>query len=227
LPATRKIPTLPTSSRNQPEQLQDAKLQALAEGRFISANGQEIGLREDPFIGAGWGAKSAQALESKLTKPREYVRLGGLRRNAKDNCPPFYCQIPPVQTGGEWGRIGLDFWDKSRSAPTQKSTLWDIFVAISTPGPEGAAATMKYEMIRQGVQLQEARFDIVRGYLKLPEDQRGTYRDLIDEFGNRDLEFLSQSELQFNWPDYVARQYAAAGQLAGQADNGAWNQPPR
>jgi len=70
-----------------------------------------------------------------------------------------------------------------------------------------------------------------RGYLNLPEEERKPYRALLDELWVRmgwgSPFFLSQSELSYDWPSYVARVHLAAAELAGVKTEAKWEQPPR
>ncbi len=208
----------------------DPKQIALREGRFISMNDQEVGLREDPFIYRGWSAYQAhgrrEPLEHWLSIPWDYVRIGGMRGQCGEAPPPFFCQTLGVMSM-EWGRIGLDYWDQSGTARFRKDS-WDILNAVSWPGPAGAEPTLRYEMIRQGFQLTQARLAIGRGAMNLPPDQKKAYWDTVDDFLKWiTLIFLGQVELGYDWGAFAASQYASAGTLTGNPDTAPWDQPPR
>jgi hypothetical protein len=85
-------------------------------------------------------------------------------------------------------------------------------------------------MLREGVQDAEVRLAIIRAYLKLPEADRKGYRQLLDEFAQRvgaGSIYLSQIELAYDWPAYVAKLHQAAAELAGAKSDARWDAPPK
>ncbi len=208
----------------------DSRVMASREGKFISANDQEVGLREDPFGQGYWNnIEPIKVMEERLTRTWDFLTLNGQRSSAVDTSPPFFCLVIPQINLGNWGRIGLDYWERSRGQgpKVDKGGGMDVLNAVSWPAPEGAAPTVRYELLRQGFQLAEARIAIIRAYLKLPEPEQKPYRDLMEQVRTMTrMIYLSQSELAYDWPSYSAAQYAAAAQLTGGPDNARWGQPP-
>jgi len=92
-----------------------------------------------------------------------------------------------------FGRIGADFWKVLRN---KKGRRWGTIIArypesdlkqlslfasvpaVLAPGPEGAVSTVRFEMMREGVQETEARIFIEKALLD-PEKQRVLGEDLI------------------------------------------------
>jgi hypothetical protein len=75
----------------------------------------------------------------------------------------------------------------------------------------------------------ELRLAIIRAYGKLPEEQRAPYRAMLDEFGRRINGYdgyLSQHELGYDWPGYVAHVQEAAAELEGVKAAARWDNPP-
>jgi hypothetical protein len=86
-------------------------------------------------------------------------------------------------------------------------------------------------MLREGIQDAEVKTAIVKAYLTLPEEERKPYRALLNELLTRmawgSPFFLSQSELSYDWPAYVARLHLAGAELAGVKNDVRWENPPR
>jgi hypothetical protein len=98
-----------------------------------------------------------------------------------------------------FARLGADFWpvlkDKrgrrvgSIAARFAKSSWWNLnlITSLLAPGPEGAIATARYEMLREGVQECEARIAIERALTdkdlrrKLGDDLARRAQDVLDE----------------------------------------------
>ena len=102
--------------------------------------------------------------------------------------------------------------------------------ALTAPGPDGAIPTVRFQMLREAVQDVHVRRAMIRAYLNLPEDQRQTYRDLLDEFTLRvafGAHIPSGGELSYDWLDYVARVYQTAGDLTGQKTGARLDNPPK
>ena len=101
--------------------------------------------------------------------------------------------------------------------------------AVSVPGPKGAIPTVRFQMLREGIQDAQVRAEMVRAYLKLPQEKRRAYQALLDGLGTyasiRSVHPL-RAEPDHNWPDYVARVHEAAAGLAGAKPAAAWNSPP-
>jgi hypothetical protein len=122
----------------------------------------------------------------------------------------------------------LDFWPLKAGPRIQKTTGMDIYDAVSWSSPTGPCATVRYEMLRQGFQLAEARIDILDKARALPEPERQACYDLIDRYIRySSLQYLSQGETAYDWPAYSAEQFALAARLAGKKDETDWSRPPR
>jgi hypothetical protein len=54
-------------------------------------------------------------------------------------------------------------------------------VSIAAPGADGAAPTVRFQMLREGVQETEARIAVVQALAGLDEARRARCRALLDE----------------------------------------------
>lgn len=147
---------------------------------------------------------------------------------------------PPGVQG--FGRVGADFWnvigDKARRATilgrypeTELGALHVSFAtaALLAPGRDGAISTMRFEMLREGLQEAEARIFIEKALTtpelrsRLPDAVATRLQDLLDErvrdylraagaysVGNEDWIWFASS----GWQKRTARLYAAAGEVA-------------
>jgi len=133
--------------------------------------------------------------------------------------------FPELQiTGGQRGigRIGADFWAALRDKSGQRrSRVWEKYPQslwhscnlsshMLVPGPTGPVASIRYELMREGVQECEARIAIERVLTnealkaKVPADLAARCQQLLDERVWRELKAFS--DLQLTW-----RTYATAG----------------
>ena len=193
------------------------------QGRAIGLPGLEVGVNATP----GGSHADAGSLEGRVQQPLEFLALPTGRWRHADFSPPVLFRTMP-QTWGRLGHIGLDFWRPGGEGPRNHG-FWAHINALVVPGPDGAVPTVRYQMLRQGVQDAELRMAIVRAYLELPEDERRPYRELIDELFERTggtTSYISQRELAYDWPDYFARLQQAAAELAGTAGDATWDRPP-
>ena len=195
------------------------------DGRMIATGGLEVGLKEWPWAIAG-AAVPAARLEERLARPMDFLEIHTARWHHQEFSPPMLFRTLPLLSGGV-SRLGIDFWTAGSGGPKNNS----FFVHVNTltvPGPEGAIPTVRFQLLREGVQDVEVRMAILRAYAVLPEEQRKPYRALLDELVMRvayTSSFLSQHELSFDWPAYVARLHQAAAELAGQKFEASWNRP--
>jgi hypothetical protein len=160
----------------------------------------------------------------------EFLELPTSRWYWQDYSPPLVFRTTALQWGCV-GRVGLDFWlsGKGREQPSNTSFFSHID-ALTAPGPDGAVPTVRFQMLREGVQEWEARAALLKALAKLPEEQQKAYADLLDELGRRmswGSAYLSQHELSYDWPAYVARIYQAALQAAGPKTDDPWDRPPQ
>jgi hypothetical protein len=190
--------------------------------KLIATGGLEIAMKEYP---AG-GVLSLPDMEKRILEPFEFLELPTFREH-EDRMTPFMFRMVPMKWGAV-GRAALDFWPgrggmscNSWFSHTERMTM---------PGPSGAIPTIRFQMFREGIQDHELRATIIRAYTKLPEDQRQAYRTLLEEFVKRHTwgsSYLSQMEIAYDWPGYVARLHAAVAELAGTSGKMDWNHPPK
>ncbi len=197
------------------------------DGRFLATGQLEVGIRRWPW----WSFRrtfNAQRLEESLEDGTPELMLPTARWQHQPWSPPHLYRTLATMWG-HLGRIGLDFWKAGDGGPSN-STFFSHVQALAAPGPDGAAPTVRFQMLRQSVQDHELRMAIVRGYLELAEDEREPYQDLLDELGRRmgwSTTYLSQHELSYDWPSYAAQLQQAAAELAGEQTDARWQQPPR
>ena len=196
-------------------------------GKLIAVGGLEVGLKEHPWT-AEARVLTALQLEQRLANPTEFIEFGTARWLWQDYSPPFVFRTLPL-LWGNLGRIGLDFWGTGRDAPRNKSYFTQSS-SLTVPGPEGAVPTVRFQMMREGVQDMEVRLAVIRACGKLPAEKRPPYRALLDDLIRRmdgGRYFLSQHELGYDWPSYAAKVQEAAAELAGVRSGAAWHNPPR
>jgi hypothetical protein len=193
------------------------------DGRLIATGGLEVGLKEWP---AG-GCLALADLERRVLQPDGFLELPTYRSQIFDDSTPLLFRTFPM-CWGAFTRVALDYWP-GRGGP--KSSSWFSHTnRLTVPGPDGAMLSVRFQMLREGVQDHEVRAALIRAYAELPEDRRAPYRALLGEFQTRfawGSGYLSQMELAYDWPAYVARLHAAAAELAGAKVDAAWDRPPR
>jgi hypothetical protein len=202
-------------------------LEELKAGKLIAIGDLEVGLKEHQYPRTICRARTALEIEQRMAQPREFIDLPTFRWHWQEYSPPLVFRTAPM-VWGAIGRIGLDFWGDGRDKAHNNSYFTQIG-SLTVPGPDGAVPTVRFQMLREGVQDTELRFAIIRAYSKLPEDQRAAYRDLLDEFARRisgRYGYLSQHELSYDWPSYVARVQEAAAELAGVKTDVTWDNGP-
>jgi hypothetical protein len=180
-----------------------------SDGKLIVTGGLEVGLKEWPAA----GCLPVPTLEARLLQPTAYLELPTFRWSHAENSPPMLFRTLPL-CWGAFTRLGLDFWP-GRGGP--RYTSWFSHVNhLSVPGPDGAAPTVRFQMLREGTQEHEIRANIIRAYASLPPEKQAPWRELIGELNMRlswATPYLSQMELAYNWDDYLARLHAAAATL--------------
>jgi hypothetical protein len=142
----------------------------------------------------------------KRKNPRRYVA-----QNDRDIWKPSYqAQLVRSRLLGElnitgkqcgFGRMGLDFWPvieggsgkkkykRSISARFADSSWSQLNMRVQpyiSPGPDGALATIRFEMLREGIQECEARIFIEKALLDEAKkaklgDKAKEFQDLLDE----------------------------------------------
>jgi hypothetical protein len=167
----------------------------------------------------------------------EFISAGAHRIQVLDwSSPTAYRNLPNMT--GTLCRIGLDFWPvvpvDGRMRSVFNSRICGAWLyksnptAILAPGPDGAVPTVRFQMLREGVQETEARIHICKSLHKLPEDQQERYRQLLRERGiaRGVAGALTQSQISLDWLGLTAREYAAAAELSGEENVGRWDSPP-
>jgi hypothetical protein len=195
---------------------------------MIATGGMEVGMREWP---CGTGGLRLPQFEERVTKPYDFLELPTDRWMHQEYSPPLIFRTMTANWGCI-GRIGLDFWQARTSRGAARTTSFFSHVeSLTVPGPDGPVPTVRFQMLREGVQDAEVKTAVVRAYLNLPEEERKPYRALLDELWVRmgwgSPFFLSQSELSYDWPSYVARVHLAAAELAGVKAEATWEQLPK
>jgi hypothetical protein len=195
------------------------------DSKLIATGGLEIGVKGWPWL-KEVGATSVQEWAAQVRQPLEFLQLPTDRWKWQEYSPPLVFRTVAIQNG-HLGRIGLDFWLSGRDAPTNRSFFQNIN-ALTVAGPDGATPTVRFQMLREGVQEWEARTAILKALADLTEERRQAHVALLDELPRRlawGSAYLSQHELSYDWPGYVARIYQAAAELAGERTDAAWDKP--
>jgi hypothetical protein len=197
------------------------------DGRMIATGGMEIGMMEWPHN----AVLSTLDLEARVKKPYDFLELPTARWVHQPYSPPLIFRTMAA-TWGCLGRVGLDFWLASTDRAAPRTTSFFSHVeTLTVPGTDGAIPTVRFQMLREGIQDAEVRSAMIAAYLKLPEEQRKPHRALLDELltriGRGSPFILSQSELSYDWPAYVAQVHLAAAELAGAKTGAKWDEPPK
>ncbi len=131
-----------------------------------------------------------------------------------------------------FGRNGIDFWPALKDKDGKwASTLvnrysysnWaqlSIKTCMLSPGPDGALSTIRFEMIREGVQECEARIFIEKALLdkthraKLGAEKAKQLQDMLDQRTRAVLWSRNDDDwfLSSGWQDRSARLFAAAAE---------------
>jgi hypothetical protein len=195
------------------------------DGRLFATGGLEIGVKRYPWMRVR-GALSSKDYEARMKQDVPWVDLPTARWHHQPYSPPITFRTLPLLYG-RLGQVGLDYWTPRREGPTNR-TFFSHVDALAYPGPDGAVPTVRFQMLREGVQDLEVRHAIREAYMKLPESARAKPRELLDDFNNRlDVHFyLSQRELALDWPGYVAQVQELAAMLTGAGSEARWDQPP-
>lgn len=141
------------------------------------------------------------------------------------------------------GRVGADFWPVLDGPRGQKSTILNRYPAASwgqltvtnavaevlAPGPEGPIATVRFEMLREGLQEAEARIFIERALTspdlraRIGDELAARCQDLLDERvrtylqAHGDLKQAPDTTQRFaesDWPARTRALFDAAGEVA-------------
>jgi hypothetical protein len=200
-----------------------------APGKFIAIGDLEVGLKEAPC----GGICSAAQLEKLWQEKNEYLSANIHRLGAGTRAGPLVYRTQPLGDG-RWARLGIDFWPK---VARYHGLIWGATPNwLTARGPKGPVATVRLQMVREGLQDFEARMAILEASAKLPAEQQKPYRELLDDFPRRVKagggflwgdECLPQTELSYDWYAYVARLHRTAAELAGVRSAAKWEEPPK
>jgi hypothetical protein len=182
------------------------------EGKQFATGGLEIGVKGYPWR-SHIDAFNVARLEKILDD--QYLDLPAARWHWKDDSPPLLFRTLPM-IWGTIGQLGLDFWTGVKGAPRNTSFFTDSN-SLTVPGPNGAVPTVRFQMLREGVQDMELRWQIIRAARALPAERRQAVHAVLDEFPQRvkwGTPYLSQCELSYDWPAYVAQVQQLAAELA-------------
>jgi len=183
------------------------------DGKQFATGGLEIGVKGHPWR-AYLDAFNVARLEKILDD--QYLDLPAARWLWQDDSPPLLFRTLPM-IWGTIGQIGLDFWPEAKGAP-RNASYFTSSNSVTVPGPDGAVPTIRFQMLREGVQDMEIRWQIIRAARALPAERRQAVHAVLDEFPQRvkwGTPYLSQCELSYGWPAYVAQVQQLAAELAG------------
>jgi hypothetical protein len=201
---------------------------APVDGRLTAGGNLEVGLKQWPWMICG-RALPVHGWEQEVEQKLEFLAMPTARWHHQEFSPPIMFRTLPLLWGSV-SHLGLDFWMPGGDGGPSNTSFFVHVNALTAPGPDGAIPTVRFQMLREAVQDAHVRRAVIRAYLKLPEEQRQRYRDLLDEFTLRvafGAHIPSGGELSYDWPDYVARVYVTAGDLTGQKTEARWDDPPR
>jgi len=199
------------------------------DGKWIATGGLEVGLAEFPWMFRWGDPRAVSKRVGAKPKEMEFLQLPTDRWKWQEYSPPLVFRTV-VPQNGHLGSIGLDFWHAKKPGQPNNATYWVQMDALTLPGPDGAVPTVRFQMLRQGVQEWEARASILKALEGLPPERQKTYGDLFDELSQRMLwgtAYLSQHELSYDWPGYTAQVYWAASELIGVPTGATWDRPPK
>jgi hypothetical protein len=197
------------------------------DGRLIATGGLEVGLKEWPASNiSGWNY-----IEAATRHPLDFLEIPNYRWEFVAHSPPLAFRTAPL-LWGRISRIGLDFWlERTGAAPRFGGTrLKTDANCLTVPGPDGAIPTVRFQMLREAVQEVEARAAIRKALPGLPEARREFCQALLQELVKREAwgySYLSQHELGYDWPAYVARIYRMASEVTAGNTEAVWDAPPK
>ncbi|MGD0898469.1 MAG: glycoside hydrolase domain-containing protein, partial [Thermoguttaceae bacterium] len=188
----------------------------LKAGKMIATGDLEVGMKEYP--GGG---------EELWLQELEFLDLPLQRANSYDQSPPMSFRTLPM-IAGRLARLGLDFWP---DVIRYNVPIWGIYpIRVVGRGAEGPVPTVRFQLLRESVQDFEPRLTILKALATLPPEEQKKQRALLDNLHHRMRvgdAYLSQMELNLDWPAYAARVYRAAEELTGIKTNAKWDQPPK
>jgi len=198
-----------------------------------------------------WNARFPKSADEHLYGWRQ--KIPALHNDRDIWKPPYDSQLVRSRVLGElnitgkqrgFGRMSADFWPCLKDKKGRRYSIASRFprsnwVQLNLrqtpylyPGPDGALSTIRYEMMREGVQECEARICLEKILLddarkaKLGEEPAAKCRAMLDERvgalltsvrkkGKKKAKMLEASDGSFaesNWQELSARLYAAAAE---------------
>lgn len=155
------------------------------------------------------------------------------------NSPPtnyrFLPDMAVIDRYSGLSRIGLDGWsanhpEEGNQVPTLtrfRNNLHRLWrgnpVAITAPGPDGAVATVRYEMLREGYQEAEARIILERALRsdKLSSARKAEIREFLKEwFSTRygsGSGRINEMDIPENWRELTLRMFNLAAEIASES----------
>ncbi len=199
----------------------DPALPGSAPGKMIAIGDLEVGMKESPH----GGILDASSLEKYWQEKFDFLHLPIHRCVYNERAGPMVFRTIPCHNG-RIARFGLDFWSGAGAG-----LIWGVYpTQLARRGPDGPVPSVRLQMMREGAQDFEARMAILESLAKLPAQQQTAYRALLDDLLRRyraGEAYLSQTELNLDWPGYVARVYRAAEELTGIKTKARWEPPPK
>jgi hypothetical protein len=216
------------------------------EGKMIATGGLEIGVKccpEPSMSGMDWvfpNGVTLNRMEDGLSRkvagsqPEYLVPMVNRGTGPDTLAGPVAFRTNPL-TYGRWAQLGIDSWpDTNRSA--RLILIWGSTVNwLAARGPNGLLPTVRYQMIREGLQDFEASMDIMEKVLAMPVEQQAAHRaalglrreimDRINNIGSSPLH-APATEFSCDWHDLFARHHEAAAALAGVKIEARWESPP-
>jgi hypothetical protein len=198
------------------------------DGRMSLAEGMEIGYHEDP-----WGYGGTRLVGDIRYRPwtERYVKAGAMRECVSDWSPPVrfrnLSDMSVNKLNQGFGRVGLDYGRVDGRPLIGRHERWETLYrdnprAIAVAGPDGALPTVRYQMLREGVQEAEARIVIAGALARedaeetLGADLAKRCRDLLDQrrAARAAARDLPEAQVSCDWLGLTAGLYAAAGEVA-------------
>jgi len=243
-------------SRPTREAVEDLKALAPEARWVLNSHGAAMSLHGQPvgYLADVWSSPSAPDPAKKrllgwtnpalrTTFPREGSNTVGSIRLPS---PPAHYRlaIEGMQAAGihGMGRIGADFWPvvkdpRGRTVDVLgrypesgwgQLNLRNSFAYVLGPGPDGPVATVRFEMIREGVQEAEARICIEKALAnpalrqKLGEDRAAALQGFLDQRTRDILRAKAGSDCAWLWYASLIQErsdqlYAAAAEVAARS----------
>jgi len=140
--------------------------------RYTYLENPDPSVTRNPFVASGWQVDPLSPV------------YGTVRDYHRDGSPPYRYRFAPIYAGGRGrtvhggiARIGLDFWvlpAKSLGAKSdgrvfnrwpgdRRNRLYRSAThSLTVPGPDGALPSVHFEMLRQGIQEIEMKWEMER-----------------------------------------------------------------